>query len=82
MDIEVHMGDIAVAEGPDNLVTSGIGSCLIVTLYDAKRQIGALAHAMLPSSPMQNTKCDAHSASDSSCENPPDWQECLASNSL
>lgn len=58
MDIEVHMGDIAVIDGPHNLITSGIGSCLVVTLYDPKRQIGGLAHTMLPSSPTQRTEHD------------------------
>ena len=48
-DIEVHMGDIAVIEGSHNLITSGVGSCLVVTLHDPKLQIGALAHTMLPS---------------------------------
>ena len=49
-DIEVHMGDVAVVEGSHNLITSGVGSCLVITLYDPKLQIGALAHAMVPSS--------------------------------
>jgi chemotaxis protein CheD len=54
-DIEVRMGDIMVLEGSRNLITSGVGSCLIVTLYDPKLQIGALAHTMLPSKPRLNT---------------------------
>ena len=45
--IEVNMGDVAVGQGEDNLTASGIGSCLIITLYDAKQRIGALAHTML-----------------------------------
>lgn len=48
MDIEVNIGKIAVSNDSANLVSSGIGSCLVITLYDAKRLIGALAHAMLP----------------------------------
>ena len=48
-DIEVHMGDIAVIEGSHNLISLGIGSCLVITLYDPNLQIGALAHAMVPS---------------------------------
>lgn len=56
MDIEVHMGDIAVMEGSDNLITSGVGSCLVITLYNAKLQIGALAHTMVPSSTKRNTE--------------------------
>jgi chemotaxis protein CheD len=54
-DIEVRMGDIMVLEGSQNLITSGVGSCLVVTLYDPKLQIGALAHTMLPSRARHNT---------------------------
>jgi len=41
-NIEVNMGDIAVVKGEDNLTASGIGSCLVITLYDAKQRIGSL----------------------------------------
>jgi len=54
-DIEVRMGDMAVIEGAHNLITSGVGSCLVVTLYDPKHQIGALAHILLPSKARHNT---------------------------
>lgn len=50
VDIEVKMGNSAVTRrSSDNLTASGIGSCLVITLYDPKRKVGALAHAMLPS---------------------------------
>ena len=49
-DIEVHMGEAVTDPGDYNLVTSGVGSCLVITLYDPKLQIGALAHTMVPSS--------------------------------
>jgi len=49
MDIEVNMGEMAVTRRhEDNLMTLGVGSCVVVTLYDPKRKIGGLAHAMLP----------------------------------
>jgi len=48
--IEVPMADIAVHKGSQILVTSGVGSCLAITLYDPILQIGALAHTMVPSS--------------------------------
>ena len=54
------MGDVALIERPHNLITFGVGSCLVITLYDPKRQIGALAHTMLPSSPTQNTEHETH----------------------
>ena len=47
MDREVKMGEIAVTKSADNLVASGVGSCIVITLYDPKLKIGALAHAML-----------------------------------
>ena len=47
MNIEVKLGDIALAKNGDNLTASGIGSCLAITLYAPKLKIGALAHAML-----------------------------------
>lgn len=48
-EIEVKMGELAVAKREDNLIVSGVGSCLIITLYDPRLRIGALAHTMLPS---------------------------------
>jgi len=49
--IEVRVGETAVAKGSGTLLASGVGSCVIVTLYDPKRRVAALAHALLPSSP-------------------------------
>lgn len=48
-DIEVHMGKAVINPGDYNMVTSGVGSCLVITLYDLKLKIGALAHTMLSS---------------------------------
>jgi len=52
---EVRMGEIEVAKGNDDLIASGIGSCLVITLYDSKQKIGALAHTMLPARRMSAT---------------------------
>jgi chemotaxis protein CheD len=76
-DIEVHMGDIAAIRGAHSLITSGVGSCLVITLYDPKLQIGALAHAMLPSSRMQNTQHEIHPDGDLSSEALSGRQACL-----
>ena len=54
MDIDVNMGEIATAKTADDLTVSGIGSCLAIMLYDPKLKLGALAHAMLPSSKTRN----------------------------
>jgi len=76
-DIEVHMGDIAVIEGADNMITSGVGSCLVITLYDPKLQIGALAHTMVPSQAMRDTEYQQRLSAEVSSEAAPAGQACL-----
>lgn len=71
------MGDIAVIKEPHNLITSGVGSCLVVTLYDPKRQIGALAHTMLPLSPTQSTEHETRLPGSLSSEGLLGQQACL-----
>ncbi len=44
MDIEIKMGEFAVAADPDNLVTAGVGPCVVVSLYDPLLRVGGLAH--------------------------------------
>lgn len=48
MQIPVEIGKIKVAAPPDILTAVGIGSCIALTLYDSKTQIGGMAHIMLP----------------------------------
>lgn len=48
--IPVGMAEIEVAEAPNCLAVYGIGSCVIVSLYDKQTKIGGLAHIMLPDS--------------------------------
>ena len=42
------MGQIAVGENGQTLSATGVGSCLVVTLFDPEHGRGAMAHAMLP----------------------------------
>lgn len=49
VDIQVDMGEIAIGASQDSLLSLGVGSCLVITMYDTKRKVGALAHAMLSS---------------------------------
>lgn len=51
MDIEVKMCELAVTRGRANLKALGVGSCLVILLYDPVLGIGGLAHVMLPTSP-------------------------------
>ena len=59
-DLEVNIGELAIGSDPATLIASAIGSCLVVTLYDPKRKIGALAHAMLPSSNSHERMGEGH----------------------
>lgn len=48
--IKVAMADLNVA-GPNGILrTTGLGSCVGLTLYDPVTKIGGMAHVMLPSS--------------------------------
>lgn len=48
--VKVGMADLNIAEGPNRLRTTGLGSCVGLTLYDARTHIIGMAHVMLPSS--------------------------------
>ena len=48
MDIDVKIGEAAVAKERDMLRASGVGSCVVITLYHPRLRIGAMAHSMLP----------------------------------
>lgn len=45
--IDVSMSDMKAAGNPHMLRSSGIGSCVVVTLYDPVKKVGAMAHPML-----------------------------------
>ena len=70
------MADVTVVKGPHNLITAGVGSCLVITLYDPKLQIGALAHTMLPSSTMQGAEHDTGLSGGLSADGPLGRQAC------
>ncbi|HEY9070262.1 MAG TPA: chemotaxis protein CheD [Candidatus Ozemobacteraceae bacterium] len=46
----VGMAELRIARDPDILAAYGIGSCVIVAMYDPKSRIGGMAHIMLPDS--------------------------------
>lgn len=46
--IKVGIADFAVGTDETTLVTSGLGSCVGVAVFDAQQSVGGLAHAMLP----------------------------------
>lgn len=48
--IKVGMADLNIAEGGAVLKTTGLGSCVGLTLFDPHLRIAGMAHIMLPSS--------------------------------
>lgn len=46
--VKVGIADFAVGADETMLVTSGLGSCVGIAVFDAHRSVGGLAHAMLP----------------------------------
>lgn len=46
--IDVQIGQIEVAKGKVILQSKAIGSCIAIVAYDPTRNIGSLAHVMLP----------------------------------
>ncbi|MFC5702110.1 chemotaxis protein CheD [Cohnella faecalis] len=48
--IKVGMADLNVAVGGAVLKTTGLGSCVGLTLFDPVVRVGGMAHIMLPSS--------------------------------
>ncbi len=46
--VMVGIGDCAIARSPIKIKTSGLGSCLGITIYDKQEKIGGLLHTMLP----------------------------------
>ena len=45
------MAEVEVVEAPGQLACYGIGSCVVVTLFDPVAKVAGMAHAMLPSAP-------------------------------
>ena len=46
--VDVNTGEVEIRKGEFILRSTAIGSCLVITAYDARNKIGALAHIMLP----------------------------------
>lgn len=47
-ELRVPIARHAVIHAPGRLVCVGVGSCVVVTIFDAAASVGALAHILLP----------------------------------
>jgi len=45
---KVGIGEVKVDQGSVILSAYGVGSCVVITLYDEEHKIGGLAHCLLP----------------------------------
>jgi chemotaxis protein CheD len=49
------IGEMVLSSSADShLVAYGLGSCIVVTVWDPRTKVGGLAHFMLPSGPANN----------------------------
>jgi chemotaxis protein CheD len=46
--ININMGEAAVSHNDTKIRTGGIGSCVIVILYDPEKKVGGMSHSVLP----------------------------------
>lgn len=54
--IRVGISDLNIVLAPDTIRTSGLGSCVGIVIYDLQKEIGGLAHIMLPDSSLTREK--------------------------
>lgn len=47
-ETRVGIGEIRVDQGDNVLSAYGIGSCIVIVLYEREKKIGGLAHCLLP----------------------------------
>ncbi|MGB3340722.1 MAG: chemotaxis protein CheD [bacterium] len=45
---KVGIGEVKIEQGEVRLSAFGVGSCIVIMLYDETRKIGGLAHCLLP----------------------------------
>jgi len=53
--VDVNTGEVKIGSKKTMLRSVAIGSCIVITAYDFKKKIGAMAHVMLPGSAPNGT---------------------------
>jgi len=54
--VKVGMADLKAAKAPAMVITSGLGSCVGIALYDPVAKVGGISHVMLPDSQQSRNK--------------------------
>lgn len=52
--VDVSTGEVRVSDEGIVLKSDGIGSCVVITAYEPKKKLGAMAHVMLPGKSPKN----------------------------
>jgi chemotaxis protein CheD len=52
----VGIGEVMIAQADTVLSAYGVGSCVVIILYEPTQKVGGLAHILLPVGPSDNTK--------------------------
>ena len=45
---ELHIAELFAGDENNIVVTNGVGSCIVIVLYDRLTRVGGMAHAILP----------------------------------
>lgn len=60
----VGISDQKIAISPDSLITYALGSCVGICIHDTLKQIGGLAHVLLPETFGDNSRNDVYKFAD------------------
>ena len=66
--LQVAMGEGVIAKAPDVILAVGLGSCVVIALYDPKQKIGGLAHIMLPGAARGKEQWSAYQYADTALD--------------
>ena len=53
--IHIGMSELVVTRNQNSIITTFVGSCVAVCLYDVQQKIAGMAHVMLPKNPKYST---------------------------
>lgn len=58
--VEIQVAELFVGDQSNVIVTKGVGSCIVIVLYDRLVRIGGMAHAILPTASIEHRSIGAH----------------------
>ena len=53
--VDIHIAELFAGDEDFVITTSGVGSCVVIVLYDRLMRIGGMAHAILPRTRLEDT---------------------------